>query len=516
MNEQTDFKHLLRIVRRRWAWLVIVPIICSAVAFTLSSRDAKVYQASAEIRIDENDIATDVALITSQEVNSEARSRLGDSAVEVLSVDTSTIGDTQLARITARATTPETAAEAANVWAEAFADFRNDGETADLRTELDGLLSAADLLLPELISIDDQITVLEAVEEPTDEQRAELADLRSRESLLLAQQRDLVDRATAIQTRLITAPVVVSTTNSANVPNNPAEPKPVRQALFGLFAGLFLGALAAALAEFFDDRVWEPRDLVAATGGLPVLASVPPVGRHGGDRSLPVSAGAPQSAASEAFGMLGRTIRHVEDLESYPVIMTTSAAPDEGSSDVAANLAVVLARQGARVLLLEMDYRTKRDRPFFDIDRSTGLSDAIADDREANEYVVPTTISVGSGSLAVLPSGSAPDDPSEFASSPELEKQLQALRSEYDRIVIDAGPLLVGTEAVSTADYADAVCVVVRFQTSRSSDIERGLNRLDQVRTLKLGVVICDAPEELFFAGSGGRTVESFDAPVGA
>ena len=278
MNDQSDFRRLLRIAKRRWAWLVFIPLGCSAAAFAVESSESNVYQAAADIRIDGDDIATDVALITSQEVNAAARDRIGDEAVNVLSVDASTIGDTQLARITVRATTPEVAALAANEWARAFADVRNEGQTADLVTELNGLLEAADLLLPELLDVEDRISQLEAVVEPSADERSELGDLRSRQSLLQSQQRDLVDRATAIQTQLITTPVIVTTTNQASEPNRPADPKPLRQALFGLFGGLFLGILAAGLAELLDDRIWEPSDLARATGGLRGAGQHPSLG----------------------------------------------------------------------------------------------------------------------------------------------------------------------------------------------------------------------------------------------
>ncbi len=506
MNDQSDFQHLLRVARRRWPWLVFIPLICSALAYGAAARQDDVFRATSEIRIDGTDIATDVELITSQEVSAEAKNRLGDVADDVLSVDASTIENTQLASITVRATRPESAALAANVWATAFADVRNDGQTADLQVELKGLLDAADLLLPELIEVEGQITALEAIVEPTNENKADLADLRSRQSLLESQQRDLVDRATAIQTQLVTAPTIITTTNQATEPRQPTEPKPLRQALFGLFGGLFLGVLAAGLAELLDDRIWEPGHLAAATGGLPVLASIPPIGRAGRNSRDPVTASTPQHPASEAFGMLGRTLRHDEGVRVFPMIAATSASPDEGKSIVASNLAMVFARLGESVLLVEMNFRDKGQDLPFDIDRTRGLADAIASDMSPTDFVVPI-VGSGPGSLSVLPAGVAPVNPSDFAASPKVAETLRKLRSEFDRIIIDAGSLLVGTEAVSIAEQADGVCFVVRYQETHARDIERALSRLDQLGVVKMGVVICDAPDESFFMGQPSRSL---------
>ncbi len=505
MNDQSDFRHLLRIARRRWPWIVLIPLICSALAFGVANRQADVFQATAEIRIDGTDIATDVVLITSQEVNAEARTQLGDVADDVLSIDASTVSDTKLASITARATSPASAALAANVWASSFATVRNDGQTADLRTELKGLREAADLLQPELIQVEGQIATLQAIADPTDDDRIQIADLRSRQSVLQGQQRDLVDRATSIQTQLATAPTIVTTTNQATEPRQPAEPKPMRQALFGLFAGVFLGVLAAALAEMLDDRIWEPRDLASATGGLPVLASVPPIGRAERGNRDPVAVSSPQHPASEAFGMLGRTLRHDEGIHQFSMIVATSASVGEGKSFVASNLAMVFAQLGENVVLVEMNFRDKgRDLPF-DIDRTRGLADAVESNQSPTDFVVPI-VGSGPGSLSVLPAGDAPINPSTFAASPKMADTLQKLRSEFDRVIIDAGSALVGTEAVSVAEQADGVCFVVRYQETRARDIERALGRLHQLGVVQMGVVICDAPDESFFVGQPSRS----------
>ena len=473
-------------------------------AFGVATRQADVFQATAEIRIDGTDIATDVALITSQEVNAQARTQLGDAAADVISIDASTIGDTKLASIVARATSPESAALAANVWAASFASVRNEGQTAELRTELQGLLDAADLLQPELLQVEEQLATLQAIAEPTDNDRTQIASLRSRQSLLESQQRNLVDRATTIQTQLVTAPVIVTTTNQASEPRRPAEPKPLRQALFGLFGGLFLGVLAAALAELLDDRIWEPDDLASATGGLSVLASIPPVGRAERGSRDPVTASSPQHPASEAFGMLGRTLRHDEGARLYPMLAATSASVNEGNSFVASNLAMVFAHLGENVVLVEMNFRDSSQGLPFDIDRTHGLADAVESDRSPMDFVIPI-VGSGPGTLSVLPAGVTPINPSNFAASPKVADALQKLRSEFDRVIIDAGSVLVGTEAVSIAEQADGVCFVVRYQETRARDIERALGRLDQLGVFKMGVVICDAPDESFFVGQQSR-----------
>jgi Mrp family chromosome partitioning ATPase len=512
MNDQSDFNWVLRIARRRWVWLVLTPVLCSIAAFALARSESDVYQADAEIRIVGNDIETDVALITSQEVNAAARDRLGAMTNEVLSVDASTIDDTQLARITVRAATPEVAALAANEWAAAFADVRNEGQTADLLAERDGLLEAAELLVPELLDIEERIAALESIEEPTAETRSELADLRSRKSLLESQQRNVIDRATVIQTQLVTTPVIVTTTNQATEPQSPAEPRPMQQALFGLFGGLFLGALAAALAELLDDRIWEPSHLASASGGLPVLASVPPLRGVQERGSKPITLTAPEHPASETFAMFGRTMRWEESLRSCPVIVMSSAMPDDGTPAVASNVAVVFAQLGERVILVDWKLREQNRMTAFDADRAEGIADAVRSGKPIMDYVRPID-DIGPGSLSVLSTGTGSFDPGALAASTDMKGLVDYLRSRFDRVVIDAGAILVGTETVSVAEDGNGVCLMVRYRSTRRRDVERALGRLDQVGVPKLGVIVWDAPTDLYLVGPHAR-LAPLDRPM--
>jgi len=82
------------------------------------------------------------------------------------------------------------------------------------------------------------------------------------------------------------------------------------------------------------------------------------------------------SLGAEAFRLLYSSLTYGSG-QGQRVLLVTSVAPQEGKTLVAANLAVTFAREGARVLLVDCDFRRPRLHKMFHIERSPGLMDAL-------------------------------------------------------------------------------------------------------------------------------------------
>jgi Mrp family chromosome partitioning ATPase len=181
-----------------------------------------------------------------------------------------------------------------------------------------------------------------------------------------------------------------------------------------------------------------------------------------------------------------------------------SAMPDDGTPAVASNVAVVFAQLGERVILVDWKLREQNRMPAFDADRAEGIADAVRSGKSVMDYVRPVD-DIGPGSLSVLSTGTGSYDPGALAASTDMMGLVDYLSSHFDRVVIDAGAILVGTETVSVAEDANGVCLMVQYRSTRRRNLERALGRLDQVGVPKLGVVVWDAPEDLFLVGSHAR-----------
>ena len=157
----------------------------------------------------------------------------------------------------------------------------------------------------------------------------------------------------------------------------------MRTATLAFVVGLLLGLAAAFLIDYLDDKVRTADDLEALTD-RPVLAEVPvdpPTG------NLPLAMTAPTHVSVEAYRGLRTNIQFLALDESIHVIQVTSSLAGEGKTTTATNLAVVLARAGHRVALVDADLRRPRLHQVFDVPPTPGFTDIAARHRTEGRRV---------------------------------------------------------------------------------------------------------------------------------
>ena len=174
------------------------------------------------------------------------------------------------------------------------------------------------------------------------------------------------------------------------------------------------------------------------------------------------------------------------------VIAVTSAAPQEGKSTVAANLATVEASIGRRTALLECDLRRPSLARRLGISPTPGVTDYLhghaSVDQIIQDVALPSVVALDQPTwnghspaqptvrtLSCVMAGSLSPNPAEVMSSPAFEELLDTLRARYDRIVVDTAPLLPVVDTRELLTMVDAVLLCV--ESSRTSR--------DEVRALK-------------------------------
>jgi capsular exopolysaccharide synthesis family protein len=203
------------------------------------------------------------------------------------------------------------------------------------------------------------------------------------------------------------------------------------------------------------------------------------------------------SVGAESFRNLRTNVRFVRHGEGATEMVVTSPAPQEGKSFTAANLAIALAQQGVRTLLVDADMRRSVQHLQFGLDKSPGLSELVLDDSMLDEAVRRTEVD----GLDVLPAGRQPPNPAELVGSPRMETLLEVLRDRYDSIVIDSPPMLAVTDASVLGLKTDGVILVVRAEKTEKDAINLAIQQLQHVGARILGVVVNDAkPDGPYYA----------------
>jgi capsular exopolysaccharide synthesis family protein len=290
---------------------------------------------------------------------------------------------------------------------------------------------------------------------------------------------------------------------------------------FGLFLGLVLGGAGSMMAEVTNRSVRRPQELSGVIGAAELavipriarlssdgsaLRRLPPAGNGNGNGHPPVTdvVFAPSgelSLEAEAF----RTLRMglAFSWGDRPcTLVVTSAAPREGKTLVATNLAATFARSGAHVLLVDCDIHRPRLHRAFQVTRSPGLMDLLRMDLGGLHYETARKAAMNQRRAAVrktaidrlwlLPCGSDAQSSPELLEPATLRGLLLQLKTEYDVILLDTPPVLVSADAATLAASADGVIMVVRAGQTDRGAAELARQRVSSAGGRVLGAVLND------------------------
>ena len=268
----------------------------------------------------------------------------------------------------------------------------------------------------------------------------------------------------------------------ALLPDAPASPNHMQNGGLGLFVGLALGIGFAFLRERLDDRLRGREDLQEQLGA-PTLIVIPKLlDWRDRARARLVTLEQPRGAATEAYKTLRTSILFTAAQTGLKTLMVTSATAGEGKTTTAANLAVVLAQAGKRVVLVSGDLRKPRVGTFFrpvetvaNADR--GLSTILTGGSTLQEAIVDTEVE----GLWLLDCGPIPANPAEMAQSSAMGTLLEALRDAADFTIVDSAPSLVVTDALAMAPHVDGILYVADSGRTDRQTVARARAQLEQV-----------------------------------
>ena len=310
----------------------------------------------------------------------------------------------------------------------------------------------------------------------------------------------------------------VEIVDRAEVPTQAMSAGRSRKIALGLVIGLILGVGAAIVIDGMNKSIRRRDDLekILQVPGLAVIpkfvSSTPNAGLLSGKSLKKKSNGASskngtsslvtiadaRSTGAEAFRTLRTNLIFSQAVSTLRTIVVTSAAPSEGKTTTAANLAVTFAQQGMRVLVVDCDLRRATLHKAFKISREPGLTELLLDHAEL-ETVARDTVTPG---LYVLPAGKLPPNPAELLGGDRMRKTLAMLSGAYDLVVLDTPPLLAASDAAILATLTDGVILVVRAGRTETEAGQQAIAQLNAVGARIVGAVLNDPDSKL--ASYGG------------
>jgi capsular exopolysaccharide synthesis family protein len=476
---EPSFRTYLYTLRRRKWWVASITVLCLAASLAFSLTAHKQYSATAQLLVQpsvnasglnvvqepvtQTEVETELQLVTSAPVQQAVRNRLHSTPA----VSASEVGQTNVMAITAVSGTPSQAALVANLYANAFVQYQQSVASHSLATAEAQLSSQISSIGKQVSSLRDKTTSPEA-------------------TALLNQEAVLKEQLAQMQVSGSVDTGAVALVTPAQAPLSPSSPKPADDALLGLVAGLVLGLAAAFLRDSLDDRLTS-KEAAEQAGGAPVLAMTPAVPSWRRQSPMVVAVTEPNSPAAESYRSLRTSLQFARQERQLSSLLVTSPGVGDGKTSTLANLGVVFAQAGERVLLVSCDLRRPRIGAFFGLGEQVGLTSVLLDEQTLEEAILPVP---GIDRLSLLPAGPVPPNPAELLGSPRARDIFIRLRDQYDLVLIDSPPVLPVTDAAILSRYADATVMLAAAGKTRRADLHRAVEKLGQGGTTILGTVL--------------------------
>lgn len=257
------------------------------------------------------------------------------------------------------------------------------------------------------------------------------------------------------------------------------------------FVGACLFTCLAYLLELADRSYRGPEE-IASDLGVPILGHIQMSNLSRKDRKdekidlSMVTYHKAKSTASEAFRGVRTSIYFGNQAGSIKVIQVTSPVPGDGKSTVAANLAISMAQSGRKTLLLDCDMRRPRLAKLIGVREDIGLTNVLAGKLKVEEAIQTTAIA----NMDILTCGRRPGNPAELLLSDDFVDVVNALRDQYDYIIMDTPPILAVSDPANASACSDGIILTLRLRRNLRPIAVRAAQMLQSVNANLLGVVI--------------------------
>lgn len=505
-DRPTTVADYLAILRRR-KWIVLLPTLLAGLsAFWISSNQEPLYRATAEVLVDRTSLVGPITggidqstfdaerFLTTQASISRSpalaqrvsEAMPGISPGDVLGKTSVTpSSDSDLLFVAAEDSREDLVVRLANTFASEFTEFTTERATQ---------------------RIDEALSVVQGG----------LKSLRERGLADSSQYTDLLQQ----QGQLQTLSTLLAGNTSVLRPASGAEqtqPQPRRDAILAALFGAVLGLALAFLAEALDRHVRSEHEVEDALR-QPLLARVPKPARRLRKADELTMLKEPGSMHAETFRKLRTSLEFVNPDGGGRTIMVTSAGAQEGKSTTIANLAVALARANRRVVLVDLDLRAPFVSQLFHISGRPGITDVAVGRATLDQALRPIALPPAQpeataarrngprgaaassnggapvdGVLHVLPAGTIPPSADEMLQDPRLLAVLDELATQFDRVLIDAPPLLAFGDAMVLSAKVDAMFAIARLGKVQRPLLHEFARQLRTCQADLLGYVITGA-----------------------
>lgn len=295
----------------------------------------------------------------------------------------------------------------------------------------------------------------------------------------------------------------------------PVKPKKAITYLAALMLGLLLPFGVIYGKDQLDTKIQNKHSLEKYTKDIPVLGELPRLDKK--DSKIIINDD--RSVLAEALRIIRANLdfliktKHASDRNKNNVIYVTSSTPGEGKTFVSSNLSMILASTEKKVLLVGADIRNPKLYSFFSGDsvdklktpsrnKDAGLTEFLLDDSIQVKDIIRPML-VHHNTIDVIYSGKIPPNPAELLMSSKIEDLLEEVSGLYDYVIVDTAPMMVVSDTLLIAPYANHIIYVTRAGVTDESAVKFPMNLREEGKLKGVSFVVNDV--SLDSLGYGGK-----------
>jgi len=279
-------------------------------------------------------------------------------------------------------------------------------------------------------------------------------------------------------------------------PLEPIAPRKRMNMLVALILGGFIGIVSVFLIELKNTRLISVDDLEEEFK-IPILALIPNY-----DKDIVKKINNPADNKDRFVALLGDNLgiresyRLLKSKLFYQldnrekIFLVTSCEENTGKTSIVANLAITLAKENKKVLIIDCDLRKAELSKMFDVpSNSPGLIDFIT---KGGSPAIYTRILK---KIDIIPAGGVREDSSSLLNSDRMKSLFKAIdTSVYNYIIIDTPPVTRVVDTLVLGQSVKNAILVIRPDTSMKEAVIGGIQEMNQAK-IKIRGVVANAAE---------------------
>ena len=260
------------------------------------------------------------------------------------------------------------------------------------------------------------------------------------------------------------------------------KPSLIINIFVALLLGTVFGISAALLVEHLDDTVRSTED-IKAFKELTFLGSIVDLKKK---ESRLINMSDPRFPLNEFIRTIRNSLKYTALDNALKSIVITSSVEQEGKSFLVANLAISVANEGKKVLIIDGDLRRPGINKYFNLPKGLGLTNYMVGDAELKDIQLVTDIE----GLSIILTGPIPPDPVKLVESHIMRDLIKDMEKIYDLVIVDTPPVMAVNDAIIFSGCTDGTIMIVQSGRASRSHIHDIIESFKRANVNILGVVL--------------------------